>query len=161
MAISINWLTKVISVPKADTLLVQSSPVEIRELDLNAFRLDLKAIEDDVEGIPQLDTHSHVQPISVGGVALARVLEIINGYTVTFEDGQYAVNLVGANSNVGDVVNVNQVSVRSSNSAGLTYSKEVEDQSFVDARVYIDTTEGSGWHPVPSRNRHQSGRQLH
>jgi hypothetical protein len=52
-------------------------------------------------------------------VVLAMVIEIINGYTVTFEDGQYAVNLVGANSNVGDKVNLNDVSVRSANSAGL------------------------------------------
>ena len=118
MAITINWLTKVINVPRADMALVQASP-EIRQLDVDAFRLELKDIEDS-EGMPYVDTHRHVSTITVGGVTLARVVEIINGYTVTFEDGQYAVNLVGANNNIGDVTNVNQVSVRSSNSAGLT-----------------------------------------
>jgi len=119
MAISIDWPTKVINVPKADLTLIQSSPTEIRQLDIDTFRLELKSIEAG-EGIPFLDTHNHNPPVTVGGVTLARVVEIINGYSITFEDDQYAVNLVGANSNIGDVVNVNQVSVRSANSAGLT-----------------------------------------
>ena len=146
MAISIDWGTKIISIPKADTQLVQSSPTEIRQLDLDAFRLDLKALEDDAAGMPFLDTHRHVGPITVGGVTLARVIEIINGYTVTFEDGQYAVNLVGANSNVGDVTNVNQVSIRSANSAGLTsipnYSVELQiiNQGVQNASLLIPHT---------------------
>lgn len=119
MAITINWGQKIINVPRADMLLIQSVPVEVRQLNLNDFRLTLNDLQDDEAGIPFPTTHRHVAPISVGGVTLERVVEIINGYTVTFEDGQYAVNLVGANSNVGDVVNVNQVSVRSANSAGL------------------------------------------
>lgn len=142
MAITIDWPTQVINVPRNDMLLVQSAPSEIRELDLDAFRLELKGIEASIEGMPFLDTHSHNPPVTVGGVTLARVVEIINGYTVTFEDGQYAVNLVGANSNVADITNVNQVSVRSANSAGLTYSKEVEDQSFAGARVWVNSVVG-------------------
>src|SRR3990167_6303886 len=120
MAITINWSTKVISVPKADLTLISSSPIEIRELNINTFRLTLKDLEDDVDGMPYLTTHNHNTTLAVGGVTLARVVEIINGYTVTFENGTYAVNLVGANSNVGDVVNLNTVSVRAANSAGLT-----------------------------------------
>lgn len=122
MAISINWPTGVISVPKADMTLVQSSPFEIRALDINVFRLRLKDLEDDAEGQVWATTHNHNTVVEVGGVTLARVVEIINGYTVTFEDGSYAVNLVGANSNIGDVVNLNTVSVRASNSAGLIQS---------------------------------------
>ena len=119
MAISIDWPTGVITVPKADMTLIQSAPTEIRQLNLDTFRLTLRDLEDDPSGMPWLKTHNHNTSVTVGGVTLARVIEIINGYTVTFENGQYAVNLVGANSNVGDVVNVNQVSVRSANSAGL------------------------------------------
>lgn len=119
MAISIDWGTKIINVPKVDTTLVQASPNEIRQLDLDTFRLALNDLQDNEQGITYDTTHRHVAPITVGGVTLARVIEIINGYTVTFEDGQYAVNLVGANSNVADVANVNQVSIRPSNSAGL------------------------------------------
>lgn len=142
MAITVDWGQRIINVPRADMQLVQSVPTEIRQLNLDAFRLDLKDLEDNAEGMAYLDTHRHVQPITVGGVTLARVVEIINNYTISFEDGQYAVNLIGANSNVGDVVNVNQVSVRSANSAGLTFSEEINAQSFLNASVYIDTTNG-------------------
>lgn len=119
MAISITWGTKIISVPKADLTLVQSSPIEIRELNISSFHLALRDLEDNEEGIPFLKTHNHNTTVAVGGVTLARVIEIINGYTVTFENGSYAVNLVGANSNIGDVANLNTVSIRAANSAGL------------------------------------------
>ena len=119
MALSIDRLTNIIFIPRADMTLVQSSPTEIRELDIDAFRLELKDIEDDPFGIGYTDTHRHVQPITVGGVTLARVIEILSPYSITFEDGQYQVNIVGGNSNVSDVTNLNQVGLRSSNSVGL------------------------------------------
>ena len=119
MAISVDWGSKIISVPKADMSLIQSTPVEIRELDVDTFRLTLKALEDDEEGMPFPDTHDHKTEIVIGGQTYARSVEIINDYTVTFEDGQYVVNLVGANNNIMDVLNANQVSVRGNNSAGL------------------------------------------
>ena len=130
MAISINWPTGVIYIPKADLTLTQSSPTEIRELDINWFRLTLKDLEDDPDGMPFPKTHRHNTEVTVGGLTLARVVEILPPYTITFEDGQYAVNLVGANSNIGDRVNVNQVSVRSQNSAGMISSPEIEYASF-------------------------------
>jgi hypothetical protein len=130
MAVSIDWGNKIIYVPKADLTLVQSVPLEIREMNLDWFRYQLKGLEDDPEGMPFPDTHRHNTEATVAGLTLARVVEIINDYTVTFEDGQYAVNLVGANSNVGDVVNVNQVSVRSFNSAGLISNPAIEYSSY-------------------------------
>jgi len=98
--------------------LTQASP-EIRGLNLNTFRLDLKDLEDDDWGMIFPDTHRHNTEVTLGGITLARTLEIINGYTVTFEDGQYAVEAKEANSNLADVMNVNQVSLRTFNSAGL------------------------------------------
>lgn len=148
MAITIDWQNKVINVPRNDMTLVQSTPTEIRELDLNTFRLTLRDLEDDTEGMLYPTTHSHNTTVTVGGVTLARVVEIINGYTVTFEDGQYAVNLVAANSNVGDVVNVNQVSVRSANSAGLVQTDEIEYSSFQN-QVTLDTVNGSAGQAYP------------
>jgi hypothetical protein len=115
MAITVNWTTRIIYVPKGD--LTNISP-GIYRLNINDFRLALKDIEDG-EGMPFLDTHRHNTTVTIGSLTLARVVEIINGYTVTFEDGQYAVELVGANSNIDTVTNVNQVSIRPSNSAGL------------------------------------------
>ena len=121
MAITIDFATKIISVPRNDMTLLtdEDDPIEIRRLTINDFRIELRVLEASSGGIDDPDTHIHNPSVTVGGVVLARVVEIINGYSVTFEDGQYAVNLAGANSNIADVVNVNQVSVRSANSAGL------------------------------------------
>lgn len=141
MAISVDWPNKIINVPKADTTLLQASPQEIRELNLNTFRLALKALEDDSDGIVFVKTHNHNPPVVIGAITLARVVEIINGYTITFEDGQYAVNLAGANTNLQDKVNVNQVSVRPNNSAGLVQSREIETAAF-EGGVTIDVAAG-------------------
>jgi hypothetical protein len=139
MAITIDWGNRIIYVPKDFMTLIQSTPTEIRELNINTFRMALKNLEDDEEGMMFPDTHSHNAEVTVGGVTLAMVIEIINDYTITFEDGQYAVNLVGANSNIADRVNVNQVSVRSANSAGMTSSPAIEYSSF-NGGVTIDVT---------------------
>jgi len=123
MDISIDWGTKIIYVPKLYMEQVQTTPFEVRKLDMDTFRLDLKDLEDDAEGMAFPDTHTHNTEVSFSGLTLARVIQTINGYTVTFEDGQYAVNIIGANSNISDVANLNQVSLRSFNSAGLqTYT---------------------------------------
>lgn len=116
MAISIDWGTRVISVPQSYLTFLGGS---LYELDLDQFRLDLKDLEDSVEGMPFPDTHRHNTEVTLGGITLARTFEIINSYTITFEDGQYAVEAKGANSNIADVMNINQVSLRTFNSAGL------------------------------------------
>lgn len=115
MALSINPTTHVITIPQAD--LTGSFPNYT--LNVNTFRLALKNWEDNEEGIGQPKTHNHNTEVVVGGLTLARVVEILAPYTITFQDGNYSVNLVGANNNIADKVNLNQVSVRSNNSAGL------------------------------------------
>lgn len=116
MAISIDWGTKVINIPQADLTSLGGS---LYELDLEDFRTALNALQASEAGQPFPTTHNHNSTVTVAGVTLAQVIEIINGYTVTFEDGNYAVNLVGANSNVAEVTNINQVSIRSFNTAGM------------------------------------------
>jgi hypothetical protein len=142
MSISVNWLTKVITIPKSDLTLVQSSPNEIYELNLNELRYWLHDEQDSVEGIVNLEIFTHNTEAELGGITFARVIRIINGYTITFENGSYAVNLIGANSNVADVTNVNNVSVRPYNSAGLISSPDIEYSSF-NERVTIDVVNGT------------------
>ena len=121
MAISINWSTKGITVPQADLTLISGS---LYELDVNAFRLELKGIEDSEEGMAFPSTHRHNTEVVLSGVTYARTFEVINGYTVTFQDtgSPYAVRCAGANHNLADVKNVNQVSLIVGNSAGLVAS---------------------------------------
>ncbi len=120
MAISIAWGTRIISIPQGDLTLVSGS---IYSLDVDVFRLALKSLEDDEEGMPYPRTHNHNTEVTIAGVTFARTVEIINDYTVTFEDGQYTVLLAGANNNLfdvaGGILNQNQVQIVPSNSAGL------------------------------------------
>ena len=116
MAISIDWGTKVITVPQADLTFVGGS---LYDFDTDQFRKDLKALEAGEDGMAFLDTHEHTAPKTLSGITFARFVEIINGYTVTFQDGQYRVRFVGSNNNISDVANLNQVSLLPQNSAGL------------------------------------------
>lgn len=116
MAISVNWSTKVISVPKSYLTSLGGSRYS---LDLNIFRLDIKALEADSQGIIWPDIISHNTEVILSWIAYARTVEIINGYTVDFENGMYSILCVGANHNILDVKTVNSVSLNVGNSAGL------------------------------------------
>lgn len=120
MALSINRLTSVIFIPKADLSFISGT---LYGLDTDAFRLELKGIEDSSEGMAFLRTHKHNTAVTVAGVTYARFVEIINGYSVEFEDGAYSVNLSGSNNNIFDIAAgilvQNQVQVIPNNSAGL------------------------------------------
>lgn len=116
MAVSCDWPSGVIFVPKADLTPLGGS---LYELDADWLRLSLKDLEDDEAGIVWPKTHNHNPPVMLGGVTFARQIEILAPYTLTFEDGIYGVNVVGANTNLADVLNRNSVSVATANSAGL------------------------------------------
>ena len=139
MAITIDFGSKIISVLKTDMVLVQSVPSEIYELDMDVFRLEMKDLEDTEDGMAVTDTHLHNPPVTVSGAVLARVVEILDPFTVTFEDGQYRVSVVGANTNIGERINVNQVSVSTSNSAGLQDLNSLQAASF-EGGVTVDTS---------------------
>jgi len=115
--VTINWATGVISIPQSDLTPVSGT---LYKYSIDTMRLALKSLEDDEAGMVFLDTHKHTPPVTLAGVTFARQVEIINGYTLTFQDGQYGVNIIGGNSNIGDVLNRNQVSVNTANSAGAT-----------------------------------------
>jgi len=141
MAIGVGWGgTNIIYVPKADLALIQPSP-EVRELDLDWFRLELKDLEDDEEGIAHPDTHRHNTEVTLSGLTYARIIEIIAPYTVEFEDGQYTINCVGANHNLSDVKVANQVSLIVNNAAGLINMPAIEYSSF-DGGVTVDVVNG-------------------
>ncbi len=119
MSLSIDYTTKVITIPKAYMSLDTSVPYDIYILEANQFHLDLRAEEVSGQGIINDATHNHTTIVTLGGTTFARLVEIINDYTITFEDGSYAVAINGANTNFADVLTLNQVSVRTANTAGL------------------------------------------
>jgi hypothetical protein len=118
MAISINWGTKVIYIPQADLTNLGGG---VYELDVDSFRLELKDLEDSEQGQVHPTTHRHNTQVTLSGVTYSRTVEIINGYTILFQDvgSPYTVKCSGANHNLADVKVVNQVSLLIGNSAGL------------------------------------------
>ncbi len=132
MALDVDWISGVITVPKADTTLVSAGPPEIRKYDVDAFRLELRTLEASEDGRPWLHTHDHETESELSGVTYARKVKIIPPYTVTFEDGQYSVRLVGANHNIGDVATANQVRLVINNSAGLIGGEALRPGGLLD-----------------------------
>jgi hypothetical protein len=118
MAITIDWATFIISVPQADLIAVGG---DVYELDADWFRLQLKSIEDSEEGIPFPDTHIHTTEVTLSDTTYSRFVQVIDPYSITFEDTgtPYVVSVTGGNTNILDVTNLNNVSVRTANSAGL------------------------------------------
>lgn len=144
MAITIDYSDGVtpqyvIQIPRLDMIdATGGSPTEIRQLNINDFRRDLDDLMDDEVGMAFPTIHFHTPPLTVSGVTLARVLEILDPYVIEFEDGLYNVNIVGGNSNVSDVVVKNQVGVNTSNSAGLQDPFALQAASFSSGEVAID-----------------------
>ena len=139
---TVDWGTSVITVPLSYLTLISGS---VYSLDTNQFRLDLKTLEAGTDGMPFLRTHKHNTTVTLSGITYARIFEIINGYTITFEVGNYAVILSGSNNNIIDAMNFNGVTVLGNNSAGLIdaslLQSNVETLLF-NEHVHIDVNGG-------------------
>lgn len=119
MAVSVHWGTRVITIPQADLTLISGT---LYELDVDALRLALKSLEDDAAGMVYPDTHTHATEVTLSGVTYARFFQVINRYTVFFEDTgtPYVVRCTGANHNIADVTTFDgHMSLIIGNSAGL------------------------------------------
>ncbi len=119
MPISIDPATYVISIPQSYLTSVSGT---LYSMNTDVFRKDLKAWEDDSEGITHPKTHNHNTQVEIVGTTYYRTIEIIPPYSVTFEDGAYSVMLQGSNNNIWDIqngiLNQNQVQVIPTNTAG-------------------------------------------
>jgi hypothetical protein len=140
MAITVDWGTRIISVPQSFLTLVGGS---VYNLDTEAFKIAINDIEDSEQGIMHPKIINHSTKVTLGGIEYARIIEIINGYTITFENGSYVVNLVGSNNNILDVTNLNSVQVRSNNSAGLINLNELQSIIYQNS-VWVDQTNSTG-----------------
>jgi len=136
---SVNWTSKVITIHKAD--MVHNGGVDY-ELQMADFHDKIRQLEYEFdEGMSQVQILEFTPVKVISGVTYAAFYEVINGYTVTFEDDTYKVVITGGNNNVYDIYNVNSVSVGSYGSAGNTSSPTTEFASF-NGGVTIDVNSG-------------------
>ena len=136
MSYLVNWETQTITIPVADLTPVGNG---IYNLDLiSGFHKEIRRLEwEFVNGLAYPQIMNYVPSVLISGITIAPVVTIINGYSIVFEDvgTPYAVNLVGANSNIADVTVVNNVSIRPQNSVGLQI---VSSGSGVTAQDKVD-----------------------
>lgn len=123
MALSLNAGTKVFSILQADLTFISGA---LYDVDTDALRLEMMDLLDGEDYMYLPDAFSHNTEVTIAGVTYARLIEMINGFSLTFEDtgSAYAVRFIGSNNNMWDVENgilnvTEKVSYIPTNSAGL------------------------------------------
>ncbi len=123
MALTLDPATRVISVPQADLTFVSGT---LFDHDTDQFRKDVFDLLASESFIWLPDAFQHNTEVTIVGVTYARLIEYINGYSITYEDtgAAYSVRLVGSNNNQFDVDSgilnpTSLVTVIGQNSAGL------------------------------------------
>jgi len=117
MVYSVNWTTKVVTIPQADLISLGGTEYE---LNVVTFWQNIHDIQDNGDGVtlgaPDAIKNGIVYDQIMNSNAPTdfgpRGVLIINGYKIEFEDGQYTVNLTNANSDIASNLVQNQVSVR-------------------------------------------------
>ncbi len=129
MAISIDWPSKTISVQRTDTDICTLVSGTLYTVDTVALWEEIKALEDDEDGIVELRIVVKNPSVTISGVTYVPAYNIINGYQLQFlPDSQWTALMDGASNNnfhdVGNGVLVqNQVQVIPQNSAGNTVTE--------------------------------------
>lgn len=113
-----DWATKVFTVYQAD---MTNKGGGVYELDVEALRAELHALQWSPEGMPFDDIFFHNTEVTISGTTFVRTVGIINGYTMTISPAAaYQVSCTGANHNLQDVYNnLTGPTFLPNNSAGL------------------------------------------
>jgi hypothetical protein len=122
MAISIDYNTFEINVPKADTVFVEFDAVtgrEKRRLSVDIFWRALADVQDNEDDVWAPTAFENIVPVDLGTFVQGRAVIVLAPYIVTFEDGTYSVELTDGNSNIQARTTVNSVQILSANTAGL------------------------------------------
>lgn len=118
MAYTVNWITKVVTVPTTDLTLVSGTHYS---LDMADCLAELRRLEwEFTDGLwaPSIVHHTDTR-FDFAGANYAPFDDFINGYTLGFSGVVERVDLLGSNNDLIDILVVTGVSVVPSNSAGL------------------------------------------
>ena len=118
MAYSVNWVTKVISIPTSDLILISGTRYSLLMSD---FLSEIRRLEwEFTEGLwaPAILNHTNTK-FDFAGADYAPFDEILNNYTVQITGVATRVDLLGSNNDFIDALIPTGVSVVPSNSAGL------------------------------------------
>ena len=141
MATTMDWATRIFTVYQSDMTNLGGG---VYELDVEALRLELHALQASSDGITFPDIFTHNTEQLIGGTIYVRTIGIINGFSMTISPaGSYQVKCKGANHNLGDVYNnLTGPTLLPQNSAGLVNLGPVEASAFF-GRITIDAINGA------------------
>jgi hypothetical protein len=136
MTIAIDPATRVITVQQGDLTPVSGT---LYEHDTEVFRQAVNSLMDGETGIVFPDWAVRNAPVTVAGTTFAQTIEVINGFSIEYDDapGAYSVRLAGSNNNLFDVESgilaQNIVQVIATNSAGLVETGEADTAAIIQS----------------------------
>jgi hypothetical protein len=136
MTVSIDYSTRVITVQQGDLTLITGT---LYEHNTETWRQTMNDLMDDEAGIVLPDYAIRNAPVTVAGTTFAQTIEIINGFSIEYDDspGAYSVRLAGSNNNLFDVENgilaQNDVQVIATNSAGLVETGAADTAAIIQS----------------------------
>jgi hypothetical protein len=120
VAYSINWLTKVITIPLSDLILVGGSNYT---LNVDFAHDEIRRLEWEFnEGLWAEHAIEYINSYTLSGLVYSPVIQMVNGYMWEVASTNINIGLVGSNSNFLDTfIPGNGISVLANNSAGKIY----------------------------------------
>lgn len=164
MSYSVNWTTKVVTVPLTDLTLVSGSNYT---LDTGDFWIEMRRLEaSPTDGLWTEQVIEYVNTQLLSGITYSAIVKMINGYTWDTDTTNKNISLLGYNSNLLDTfIPGSGISVLANNSAGKIETgsgmsaaqdlKISEIHGLVRRCVWVDTEElsnGDGYQQTPFNN---------
>ena len=117
MAYSVNWVTKIVTIPQSDLTLLGGNNYELSLVDTH---YELRRLEwDFIGGLWAEQIARFYETVTLSGIPKSPSVEIINGYTFNFTGSNYNVILTDYDNNLIDVyIPSNGISILGNNSVG-------------------------------------------
>lgn len=117
MAYTVNWLTKVITIPQTDLVLVSGFNYT---LDVDLAHDEIRRLEwEFADGLWAEQAIEYINTQLLSGLVYSPIVKMVNGYTWLTDATNINISLIGSNTNMLDTFTPgNGVSVLANNSAG-------------------------------------------
>lgn len=164
MAYSVNWTTKVVTVPLADMTLISGSNYS---LDAGDFWIEMRRLEASPgDGLWAEQVIEYVNTQLLSGITYSAIVKMINGYTWDTDTTNKNISLLGFNNNLLDTfIPGSGISVLANNAAGkietgsgLSAAQDLrlsDVHGQVQREIWIDTaalSNGDGYQQSPYDN---------
>lgn len=137
MSYSVNWTTKVITVPLTDLTLVSGSNYT---LDTGDFWIEMRRLEaSPSDGLWAEQAVEFVNTQVLSGITYSAIVKLINGYTWDTNTTNKNISLIGKNSNLLDTfIPGNGISVLANNAAGKIEVASVPATQVAEIHTRLD-----------------------